>query len=310
MAKASAAAQPDESLAPATVLMVLGTIVFWSSAFPAISFGLEHFTPGELSLGRFSIASICFLVLMLLGVIRPPPRKHLPAIALLGAVGIAAYQLLLGVGMTRVTAGAASILIALSPAVTAALAAWRLGEPLTRRMVFSLGIALAGAVTVTLGAGDTIRFEPLALLIFAAVICTSVYFVFQKPLLREMVSLDFTAASIIAGTIVLIPFGLGLPEKLMTASNAHLLSILWLGIAPSFVGYLLWNLALSRAPAGKVAIFLYAQPVIAASIAWVWLDQVPTVLTALGGVVLIAGVVLGSATARKKREERAAAARR
>lgn len=286
--------------------MVLGTIFFWSSAFPAISFGLEHFTPGELSLGRFSIASVCFLVLMAAGVIKAPARKHVPAIALLGAVGIAAYQLLLGIGMTTVTAGAASILIALSPAVTAALAAWRLGEPLTRRMLMSLGIALLGATTVTLGAGESIRFEPLALLIFAAVFCTSFYFVFQKPLLREMVSLDFTAASIIAGTIVLIPFGLGLPAKLVTASSAQLLSVLWLGVAPSFVGYLLWNLALSRAPAAKVAIFLYAQPIIAATIAWIWLGQVPTLLTALGGVILIAGVILGTSTARRKHAERAA----
>lgn len=300
------AAQPDEQLAPSTLLMVLGTIFFWSSAFPAISFGLEHFSPGELSLGRFSIASICFLILMAAGVIHPPPRKHLPMIALLGAIGIAAYQLLLGIGMTTVTAGAASILIALSPAVTAALAAWRLGEPLTRRMLISLGIALTGAVTVTLGAGETVRFEPLALLIFVSVLCTSFYFVFQKPLLREMVSLDFTAASIIAGTIALIPFGLGLPGKLVTASSAQLLSVLWLGLAPSFIGYLLWNLALSKAPAGKVSMFLYAQPVIAASIAWVWLGQVPTVLTALGGVILIFGVILGTATARKNREERAA----
>ena len=290
--------------------MVFGTITVWSSAFPAISFGLEHFTPGELSLGRFAVASLCFLVLIVTGLIKVPPRKHWLTIAVLGAIGIAAYQVLLGYGMTVVTAGAASILIAFSPAVTAALAAWRLGEALTKRILISLAVALVGAVTVTLGAGDAIRFEPLALLIFAAVICTSFYFVFQKPLLREMVSLDFTAASIIAGTIVLIPFGLNLPEKLVTASSAQWLSLLWLGIAPSFVGYLLWNLALSRAPANKVSIFMYGQPVLATAIAWVWLGQVPTLLTVFGGLILIVGVVLGTTTARKKREERAAAADR
>lgn len=289
--------------------MVLGTITLWSSAFPAISFGLEHFSPGELSLGRFAIASLCFLTLIIMGVIKAPKRKHLPAIAILGAIGIASYQLLLGYGMTVVSAGAASILIALSPAVTAAMAALRLGEPITRRMYASLAIALFGAVTVTLGAGETVSFEPMALLIFGAVIATSFYFVYQKPLLRDLVSLDFTAASIIAGTIFLIPFGTGLPAKLLTAHSSQLLSLLWLGIAPSFVGYLLWNLALSRAPAGKVAIFLYAQPVIATAIGWVWLGQVPTVLTLLGGLVLIVGVVLGTTTARRKRAERIAGGR-
>ncbi len=285
-------------------MMVLGTIITWSSAFPAISFGLQHFTPGELSLGRFVIASVCFGILMAVGVIRLPPRQYWLRIIVLGGIGIAFYQLLLGSGMTRVSAGAASVLIALSPAVTAALAARRLGEAIDRRMIVSLGLAFIGAVTVSLGAGDELRFEPMALVIFGAVLCTSVYFVYQKPLLARIPSLDFTAASIIAGTLVLIPFGLGLPAKILTASPAQMLSLLWLGVAPSFIGYLLWNLALSRAPAGKVALFLYAQPVISSAIAWVWLGQVPTILTVIGGLILIIGVFLGSR--RQRKPERAA----
>lgn len=290
-----------QQVTPSAVLMALGTILVWSSAFPAISFGLQHFTPGELSLGRFLVASVCFLVLMAARVIKVPPRRHWPAIFLLGAAGIAAYQLLLGFGMTRVSAGAASILIALSPAVTAALAAWRLGEPLTRRLLISLAVAFAGAVTVALGEGGSLRFEPMALLIFGSVICTSVYFVFQKTLLKEMASLDFTASSIIAGTVVLIPFGTGLPASLASADSEQLLSLLWLGVAPSFIGYLLWNLALSRAPAGQIAMFLYAQPVIATAIAWLWLGQVPTLLTVIGGFILIAGVIMGNLSGTRSR---------
>ena len=286
--------QPDDSLSTASLIMVLGTILTWSSAFPAISFGLEHFTPGELSLGRFAVASACFLLLVAVGIIRLPPLRFWPAITLLGGIGIAGYQLLLGYGMTRVAAGAAAILIALSPAVTSALAVWRLGETLSRRLLASLALSFAGAVVVSLGAGDSFRIEPLALLIFGAVICTSVYFVWQKPLLKHMASLDFTASSIIAGTVLLVPFGLGLPGKLASASGAQLTSLIYLGVAPSFIGYLLWNTALSRAPTSRVSLFLYAQPVISGFIAWVWLGQVPTVLTLVGGLVLIAGVVLGN----------------
>ena len=195
-----------------TILLV--AITTWSSAFPVISFGLEYFTPGELSFLRFLIASVCFLVLIAMRVIRLPPRQDWPAIALLGAIGIAAYQLLLGYAMTRVAAGAASILIALSPAVTSALAAWRLGERISTRMLIGLIVAFAGAVSVSLGSGSEFRFEPMALLIFGSVLATSIYFVWQKPLLARTSSLSFTAASIIAGTIVLAPFGLELSADL------------------------------------------------------------------------------------------------
>ncbi len=283
-----------------TILLV--AITTWSSAFPVISFGLEYFTPGELSFLRFLIASVCFLVLIAMRVIRLPPRRDWPAIALLGAIGIAAYQLLLGYAMTRVAAGAASILIALSPAVTSALAAWRLGERISTRMLIGLIVAFAGAVSVSLGSGSEFRFEPMALLIFGSVLATSIYFVWQKPLLARTSSLSFTAASIIAGTIVLAPFGLELPSKLISAPADQLAAVAWLGLAPSFIGYLLWNLALSRAPASRVSMFLYLQPVISTGIAWFWLRQVPLPATVIGGVILLFGVVLGNSKPRASSE--------
>ena len=277
----------------ASTVLGLGTVITWASAFPAISFGLEHFTPGEISFARFLIASLGFLLLIAAGVLRLPPRRLWPSVVLLGAIGIAAYQLLLGYGMLTVAAGAASMLIALSPAVTALFASRRLGESISGRLLFSLGVALAGALLVTLGAGEQIRFEPRALLILGAVVATSVYFVWQKPLLEHMSSLSFTALSIIGGTIVLVPFGLTLPGKLLTAAPDQLLALLWLGVAPSFVGYILWNMALARAPASRTALLLYVQPVISTFIAWLWLGQVPTAYAVAGGAILLTGVIIG-----------------
>lgn len=277
----------------------LGTVLTWASAFPAISFGLEHFSPGELSFARFLVASACFLFLIAAGFLRLPPLRLWPPVLLLGAIGIAAYQLLLGYGMVSVAAGAASMLIALSPAVTAVLASRRLGEGLSRRLLLSLGVALAGALLVTLGAGEHIRFEPRALLILGAVFATSVYFVWQKPLLAHMSSLSFSALSILAGTVVLLPFGLTLPGKLASAAPEQLFALVWLGVAPSFIGYVLWNLALARAPASRVALLLYVQPVISTFIAWAWLGQVPTVYALVGGAVLLTGVILGQGAPRR-----------
>jgi len=73
---------------------------------------------------------------------------------------------------------------------------------------------------------------------------------------------------------------------------AQLWSVAWLGVGPTIVGYLLWNFALSRAPASKVSSFLYMQPLVASAIAWLCLGQVPSVMTAIGGLFAIGGVVL------------------
>jgi drug/metabolite transporter (DMT)-like permease len=73
---------------------------------------------------------------------------------------------------------------------------------------------------------------------------------------------------------------------------AQLWSVAYLGVGPTIVGYLLWNFALSRAPASKVSSFLYMQPLVASAIAWLCLGQVPSVLTGIGGLFAIGGVVL------------------
>lgn len=269
----------------------LATLV-WSSAFAGVAYGLRAFSPAELALLRFGVASLILAVPVALGLIRLPPRRDWPAVATLGVLGMTVYQLALGYAMTRVAAGAAAVVIALAPGVTSALAALRLGESLNGRVALGLGVAFAGAVLVTFGSGHGMRFEPHALLVLVAVLASSVYFVWQKPLLARTTPLGFTTASIFAGTLGLLPFGLHLPQKLALAPTPQIASAIYLGVMPTVLGYVLWNWALSRASASTVSSFLYAQPLLASLIAWFWLGQTLGALVIAGGVLAIGGVVL------------------
>jgi len=277
-------------------------IVVWSSAFAAIAYGLEVFTPAELSLLRFLIASAVLAVPVAIGAIKLPPVRDWPAILALGFIGITIYQLTLGYAMTRISVGAAAVVIALAPGVTTALAALRLGERISGSTIAGLGVAFSGVVLITVGAGRTVRFEPMTLLVLISVLATSIYFVWQKPLLArnpDSGTLGFTAASIFAGTLGLVPFGFNLPAKLATVPAPQIWSAIYLGVVPTIFGYLCWNFALSRATASKVSSFLYVQPLVASAIAWLCLGQVPGMLTAIGGALAIGGVVLTVRTSGK-----------
>lgn len=281
------------SVVAALPLLAAGVTIFiWSSAFPAISYGLQAFAPAELALLRFLVASLVFALPVAFGLIKLPPRRDWPAVVVLALLGMSVYQLSLGYAMTRVPAGSAAVIVSIAPGVVAALAAMRLGEALGARILAGLAIAFVGAVFVTFGSGRAIHFEPMALLVLVAVFATSIYFVFQKPLLQRTTPIGFTAASVFVGTLGLLPFGVHLPEKLALASGAQVAGAIWLGIGPTVLGYLAWSFALSRAPVSVVSSFLYAQPLIAGVLAWLWLGQTMGALAIAGGALTLVGVLL------------------
>ena len=203
------------------------TLLVWSSSYAGIEYGLQAFTPGELALLRFGVASLCLVVLALFGVFKLPPLRDWPAVFLLGFIGNTAYHLCLCYAMTRLSAGATAVVISMIPSVTSVLAVLRLHERLSRRAVVGLGVAFTGTLLVTLGQGKDFRFDPLALLTFAAVVCSSVYFVWQKPLFQRTSPLGVSAATIFTGTLGFIPFGLDLPAKLALASNTQIAAVVY-----------------------------------------------------------------------------------
>ena len=281
-----------------TLVYIGIALLTWSSAYAAIAYALLSFTPGEVALARLAIGSTCFAVLLWIKRAPLPSRRDWPALALLGVVGLSVYHLCLNYAETRIASGTASILLALIPAATAAVSAIWLRERLPARTLAGLGVALVGVVLVVLTSGKDVRFEPKAALVLVSVLASAIYFVGQKPLFARSSMLGVTAFTFFAGTLGALPFGLALPQALAAAPWSHMAALLWLGIAPTFVGYLAWNVALQRVSASQVSSFIYFSPPIAVLIGWLWLGERPGPLTLVGGAVTVAGVVL--ATARRR----------
>jgi drug/metabolite transporter (DMT)-like permease len=270
------------------------TLVLWSSSYAAISYGLQVFTPGEIAFMRFAIATVVLMIPVAMGKVNLPPKQDWALLALLACFGHFLYQLSLGYSMTRLSAGAAAVVISTVPSVTAVLAMLRLKEHISARAAIGLGVAFAGTLLVTVGRGHSIHFEPMAFLVFVAVLCSASYFVLQKPLLARTDAIGFTAASLFVATILFSPLATHIPAKLAAAPWPQLLSVLYLALFPTVVGFVCWSYALKRAPASRVASFLYLQPLMGCLIAWFWLGEVPTWLTVVGGTLAVAGVVLAT----------------
>ncbi|HVS77319.1 MAG TPA: DMT family transporter [Steroidobacteraceae bacterium] len=275
-----------------TLFYVAIAMVTWSSAYAAIAYGLGDFTPGEVAFARLALGSICFFLWLRARGLPLPPAAAWPPLLALGVIGLSVYHLCLNYAETRIASGAAAIIIALAPAATAAASALWLRERLSARAITGLGIALGGVVLVVLTSGKSVSFQPKAALVLVSVVATAVYFTLQKPFSARYGAEAVTTVTILGGTLGALPFAIGLPHAMAAAHPSSIAALVWLGLAPTFLGYLTWNIALHRASVSKVSSFIYFSTPLALLISWVWLGERPGWITVVGAAIVVGGVVL------------------
>jgi drug/metabolite transporter (DMT)-like permease len=286
-------------------LAAAGTVLLWASAFPAITVAVRGLGPAGLAVARLAVASAALAVAApwmggrgkagRMGV-RRPRLRDLPLIALCGLAGMTGYQLLLNAGERVVPAGTASLLVATAPVYASLLAVVFLGEHATRRRWAGSAVALAG--TALIAASHGLGFGTSALIVLAAAVLQAIFHTAQKPLLARYTGFEVTAYAMWAGTVFVLPWTGSLLRALWGpgahAGGAAIGSAVFLGLAPSAAGFVLWAYAMARTDVGRVTVSLYLVPAAAIGISLVWLGEIPGPAELIGGAIALAGVVLAS----------------
>lgn len=275
-----------------TLLAALLAVVTWGSAFTGIRVGLTAYTPAHLALLRFAIASLALAAYAAATRMPLPAGRALPGLALIGAVGIAFYNLALNYGQMTIPAGTASLLIASTPVWLALLAGLLLGERLSAWGWLGIVLSFCGVAAITLGTRSALGIDARALIVLAAALASGLYSLGQKPYLARYTPLQCTAYAIWSGTLLLLPFGGGLPAALRAAPVGPTMAVVYLGLMPAAAGYLAWAYLLARLPAGVAGSLLYLVPAVAMLVAWLWLGEVPAPLSLLGGGLVLVGVIV------------------
>jgi drug/metabolite transporter (DMT)-like permease len=274
------------------VAAAVATVAFWGSAFAGIRVGLHAYSPTHLALLRFLIASVALAVYALATRMRLPARRDLPLIFLLGLLGFAFYNIALNIGEQSIPAGPAALLIQTAPIWTALAATLFLKDRLRVFGWIGIAISFAGALVIALGKGGGFGLGWGAGLVLLASISVSVYNIIQKRMMERYKPVEITTYAIWAGTLLLLPFCGGLAAQVRAAPLTDTLAVAYLGIFPAAIGYVTWAYVLSRFPAARAASVLYAVPVMAFLVGWVWLGEAPTGIDAVGGALALGGVAV------------------
>lgn len=262
----------------------------WACAFISIRAAVAHLSPAHVALARYLVAS---LVLLPLWLWRRPhiAARDFPIIFVMGLCGFTFYNLALNAGESTITGGAAALIASTIPIFTTLGAVLFLGERVPRAAWAGIWVSLGGVFLIALGEKGGLGFSSGAILVTLAALCAAVYGLLQKRLVTRYHSLDLTTAAIWCGTVSLLPFGNGLLTELRAAPASATLNVIFLGVFPGAIGYVLWSYALSQMPVARLMSFLYLVPAISIALGWFFLGEWPAKISLVGGAIALGGVV-------------------
>lgn len=277
-------------------LLALITIIAWSSGLPAIRSSLfGGFEPISLVLYRFIIASIVFLIFAFITRthFKWPKKEDLLHISLVSFLGVTIFHLSMTFGTQYVEAGTTGMIVGSAPIFTTIIAILFLKEKMEWYSWLGLFIGFIGITLITLGAtGAHFNLSKGLIYIIIATISSAFFYVYQKPLFKKYHPIELTAHFTWIGTIPMLIFLPSLINNLPNVTFSANIAAIYVGIVPAAICYAAWAVVLSLGDVSKASNLLYLEPAFIILIAWIWLNELPSMLSIIGGGVIILSVLV------------------
>jgi drug/metabolite transporter (DMT)-like permease len=251
--------------------------------------------PLTLAASRFLIASAVFAAL-LQSQPRADRRPGQDRWLLLGMAlsGVVLFSPLLYLGLRFTSVVNATLINGLGPLVTGVLAAGIVREPMSRRQVTGAIVGLAGVIILitdgSLAIWEAVSGNKGDLIVLVAVSLWALYSVLGRKVMRRRSALSATALSDFLGLPILVLVAAWEIRALpIRTSPALMLAILYIGVAPTVVGFLSWNAGVRRLGASGAMVFYNTLPLYGALLGYVFLGESIGPANLLGGALIIGG---------------------
>ena len=283
----------------------------YAAALTPIIFGTTYvltteFLPPDRPLLAALMRSLPTVLVLIIG--SPiPPRRWMARFFVLSVLYASGLFPLLFIAAYRLPGGVAAVINSLSPLIVVVISVPLLGSRIRPVQIIAGIVGTLGVALLVLRSDA--RLDVVGLIAMAgAAIMFSVATVLTKRwgLPEGMTSIGFTGWTFLLAGLTLLPATLlieGLPDDL-TARNIG--GLIYLVLVSGILAYALWFWGLQRLSASAVTFLTLLNPVVAALLGWVVLDQRFNLWQAFGAVLVLASVVLGQPGALDWRRRRSA----
>jgi len=275
------------------VLFVL-VATLWGGSFVAIEVGLHYFPPLLFAGVRYSIAGAIILGYAAFAADRwrPVGPDEWLSIGVVGAFIIAGHHAFVYLGELYVSGAIASIVISLSPVMTAVFAALVLGRRLSTAEVVGFVVGLVGVLIVA-------DFDPTTAasasavgvgLVFLSVVCFALGGVLLRPLRTDLPVAPLQGWAMVGGSGALYAVGALRGESLGAVqwTSTAIASLTYLTLLSGAVAFLIYFALLDRVGPTQLNLVGYLEPVMATLFGWVLLGDLldPTTAAGFGAIFL------------------------
>lgn len=278
-----------------TFLSYLFTIILWGSAFPMIKIALNDFSAESLSAFRLILATIILLPFVIIKKLPIPELRDIPVIFILGFCGFVIYHTALNFGETLISAGISGILVSTTPIFSSALAYIFLKEHFSKWNWLSSLVAFIGISIISISKDDYTTINVLGvLIILLASFSESLYFTFQKKYIEKYGFIAFTLYTIMASSPFMLIFIPEIINDIHGATFTSIVSVLYLAIFPTIIPYVLLAYIVKSVGVSDATMSLYLTPIVSLLLSYLFLDELPTTLAIIGGIITLLGVSLSN----------------
>jgi drug/metabolite transporter (DMT)-like permease len=216
----------------------------------------------------------------------------------MGFIGVFVHQMLQAYALTMTSASHAGWLIGLTPIWSAVLSAVLLRERMSAWKIAALLAGFAGALLV-ITRGD-LSSAILALpstrgdvMIFISTFNWAIYSVVGHDTIRRLGPRMATAGMMTCGAAMIAPFFIAQRgwRDVPHLSPIGWLSVLFLSLGCSALGYLFWSGALEHVEVSRVAALLYIEPLVTVAASVALLHETLSGVVIAGGLIVMASVV-------------------